>query len=99
MMGKTIEREPVRTNQFKRDYKRELKTHGADLNAMFFEVLEFLISDTPLPFKYKDHKLTGNWEGFRSCHIKPDLVVNYAKPDDETLLLARIGSHTEIYGL
>ena len=97
MTEKTTEREPIRSNQFKRDYKRELKTYGTDLNVMFFEALEFLISDTPLPAKYKDHKLTGNWAGCRDCHLKPDLILIY-EPGDEVLTLHRLGSHSELFG-
>ena len=88
-----------RANRFKRDFKREFKTYGADLDDALFEVLELLLSGTPLPAKYKDHKLTGELEGYRSCHLKPDLILVYEWPDDETLRLARLGTHSKIYGL
>lgn len=34
--------------------------------------------------------------GYRECHIKPDLI--YRKPDAHTLRLARLGSHSELFG-
>ncbi|OZA58728.1 MAG: YafQ family addiction module toxin, partial [Sphingomonadales bacterium 39-62-4] len=40
----------------------------------------------------------GDWAGYRDCHVKPDLVLIYAKPDDATLRLARLGSHSEVFG-
>lgn len=86
-----------RTTQFKRDYKREAKgqfreTLERDLRA----VLELLLSDAPLPPKYRDHPLSGQWTQFRDCHVRPDLVLIYRKPDASTLELVRLGSHSEL---
>ena len=86
-----------RTNQLKRDFKRELKgQHRATLEQDFVQLVKFLLNDQPLPDRYRDHALTGNWKDFRDCHIKPDLVLIYQKPDDKRLLLVRIGSHSEL---
>ena len=61
-------------------------------------VLLALASDAPLDSKHRDHVLSGGWSGYRDCHVKPDLVLIYAKPDDLTLRLARLGSHSEVFG-
>jgi mRNA interferase YafQ len=53
-------------------------------------------SDTPLPHRYFDHPLSGEWSGFRDCHIRPDLVLIYEKPDAHKLRLVRLGSHSEL---
>jgi mRNA interferase YafQ len=45
---------------------------------------------------YRDHVLAGNWQDHRDCHIKPDLVLIYRKPDPQTLQLVRLGSHSEL---
>src|SRR3546814_1929801 len=75
-----------RSTRFKRDYKRESKgRHRATLDADLLPVLAALATDTPLDPKYRDHDLSGDWAGYRDCHVKPDLVLIYAKPDDETL--------------
>jgi mRNA interferase YafQ len=86
------------TGQFKRDYKREKKgRHRAVLDAAFIEVLKVLVNDQTLAEKYRDHGLTGNWKDYRDCHIKPDLILIYRKPDDdEVLQLVRLGSHSEL---
>jgi mRNA interferase YafQ len=90
---RTIER----TNQLKRDYKRELKgQHRVTLEDDFRQVVGLLVSDQSLPEQYRDHALTGNWKDFRDCHIKPDLVLIYQKPDDGRLVLVRLGSHSEL---
>lgn len=84
---RTIER----TNAFKRDFKK----HG-ELDAALIEILWKLGNDEPLPERFRDHALTGNWADFRDCHIKPDLVLIYRKPDAEILQLVRMGSHSEL---
>lgn len=45
----------------------------------------------------KDHALTGNWQGWRDCHVANNLVLIY-RNDGETLHLARLNSHSEIFG-
>jgi len=86
-----------RTTQFKRDFKREMKgRHRNTLEADLLAVLRALVGDTPLAEKYRDHPLSGDWSGFRDCHVRPDLVLIYEKPDADTLRLVRLGSHSEL---
>lgn len=88
-----------RSTKFKRDYKQEAKgRHRATLDADLLPVLAALASDAPLDSRYADHALSGDWAGYRDCHIKPDLVLIYHKPDDATLRLARLGSHSKVFG-
>jgi mRNA interferase YafQ len=90
---RTIER----TTQFKRDYKRESKgQHRATLADDFASILTALANDQLLVEKYRDHALTGEWKDYRDCHIKPDLVLIYRKPDADRLQLVRLGSHSEL---
>lgn len=86
-----------RTTKFKRDYKRESKgQHRGTLEADLRAILLLLANDQVMPEKYRDHPLTGSWKDHRDCHIKPDLVLLYRKPDKETLELVRLGSHSEL---
>ncbi len=85
------------TNRFKRDYKREKAgRHGKTLDADLMQVVNLLAADTPLPRRNFDHPLSGEWKDCRDCHIKPDLILIYRKPDKDTLELARLGSHSEL---
>ncbi len=85
-----------RTNQFKRDYKRESRSkHRLILDDMLLNVITHLMSNTLLPNHYKDHALTGNWSDYRDCHLKPDLILIYQITDD-ALTLVRLGSHSEL---
>jgi len=52
----------------------------------------FLVSENPLPSKYKDHQLKGDKSGCRECHLTPDILLLY-RIQDESLILVRIGSH------
>jgi mRNA interferase YafQ len=85
------------TSQFKRDYKRETKgRHREVLANGFTPIVKALANDEPLAEKHRDHALTGEWKDHRDCHVKPDLVLIYRKPDKEVLQLVRLGSHSEL---
>jgi len=87
---------------FKRDHKRESKgQHRATLDALLMPVVVALANDQILQPHQRDHDLTGDWNGYRECHIKPDLLLIYRKldtTDGGILRLARLGSHSGIFG-
>ena len=90
---RTIER----TGQFKRDYKRAARgPHRGTLESDFVEVVTALATDQPLAQRHRDHALSGDWQDHRDCHIKPDLILIYRKPNAEVLQLVRLGSHIEL---
>ena len=60
------------------------------------EVVHLLAVDTPLPASKRDHPLGGEWSDHRDCHVRPDLVLIYRKPDAANLDLVRLGSHSEL---
>lgn len=85
------------TTQFKRDYKREAKgRYGANFDTGMKPILEASANGQALEARHRDHALTGEWKDHRDCHIKPDLVLIYRKPDASTLQLVRLGSHAEL---
>jgi len=85
------------TGQFKRDYKREAKgIHKKTLASDLETVLKLLSANKNLPEKYFDHPLVAEWKDHRDCHIKPDLVLIYRIPDENTIQLVRLGSHSEL---
>ncbi|MCA3174071.1 MAG: type II toxin-antitoxin system YafQ family toxin [Burkholderiales bacterium] len=92
---RTIER----SSAFKRDFKRETRgRYRATLEDILKPVLTGLVTDQPLDERYRDHDLSGQWAGYRECHIKPDLLLIYSKTDNNILRLARLGSHSELFG-
>jgi mRNA interferase YafQ len=85
-----------RTARFKKDYKREARgRHRATLDDELRAIVTWLVTDAPLPAIYRDHALAGEWADHRDCHIKPDLLLIYRKPDGASLDLVRLGSHSE----
>lgn len=58
------------TNSFKKDYKRIVK-RGYNI-LMLREVVAQLSKGFPLGEDKRDHALSGNWSGYRQCHVAPD---------------------------
>ena len=87
------------STEFKKDYRRTKATprHAGDVDGLLEEVATLLAEDAPLPEHYRGHALVGNWNGFRECHIKPDLLLLYQKIEPAILRFARLGSHSELF--
>ena len=82
------------TSRFKRQYKKLNQNDKQSAKA----IINKLLNDEPLESKHKDHKLTGQYEGFRECHIKPDLLLIYKKEERVLILTClAIGSHSELF--
>ena len=79
---------------FKKDMAKQV-IHLA--TAEWAEVLNCLVQKIQLPEKYRDHALTGNFKGYRDCHVKPDLVLVYKLHDDE-VELHHLKTHSELFG-
>jgi mRNA interferase YafQ len=87
-----------RSTAFKRDYRRVKGiSRYRDFDRRLAAVLEFLVNDRLLPRQNRDHALSGNWSGYRDCHLWPDLLLIYAKPSPDVLRLVRLGSHSELF--
>jgi len=83
------------SSQFKKDFKKLRNSPLPELKKLF-EIITILEKSLVLDKKYKDHELSGNWENFRECHIKPDLLLIYKISFNE-LQLARLGSHSDLF--
>lgn len=84
------------TSAFKKSYKL-MKKRGLDL-SLLDEVVDLLRQGKQLDEKYRDHGLSGNFAGFRECHIKPDWLLVYLIEDDVlTLTLVDTGSHSDLF--
>jgi mRNA interferase YafQ len=85
------------TSRFRRDYKREKSgRYRRYLYAELLEAVTMLARDEPVPRRYFDHPLGGEWTDHRDCHVRPDLILIYRKPDQANLDLVRLGSHSEL---
>lgn len=84
----------VTSKAFERDVKR-LRKRGKDMGRLR-PILEALRQRQPLEPRHRDHALSGDWEGFRDCHVEPDWVLIY-RLDDEAVYLARTGTHSDLF--
>lgn len=81
---------------FKKDFKR-IKKRGYDISRLE-KIVELLANEVALPEQFKDHNLSGNYNGFRECHIAPDWLLIYQVNNNElVLVLSRTGSHSDLF--
>lgn len=85
------------TTQFKKDYKAVVKRgYGIEL---LDDIISKLANGEALAEKHRDHNLTGNWSGFRECHVLPDWLLIYRVENDVLVLtLTRTGTHSDLFG-
>jgi mRNA interferase YafQ len=85
---------PVRSGKFRRDVRRAAK-RGKDLTKLR-ELILLLLAEEPLPSRYKDHSLKGDWKGYRDAHVEADWLLIYRIAGDEVHLV-RTGSHADLF--
>ncbi len=88
--------EVVATKQYERDVKKA-KKRGLPIDKLI-DIVAMLEQGTPLPIKNKDHLLTGDFAGYRECHISPDWLLIYKKDTTIRLItLNRTGTHSDLF--
>jgi mRNA interferase YafQ len=97
-MSEQAELQVIASGKFKKSLKRAYKRH---LNISELEdVINKLKRRIPLDDKHHDHALSGQWKGFRECHIEPDWLLIYLIEDDVlTLTLVDTGTHADLFDL
>lgn len=85
---------PVYTRQFEKDLKRCLRRGK---NPEKFKIIaRALLAEEALDPIHRDHRLVGDWQGRRDCHIESDWLLIY-KIDGERLIFERMGSHADLF--
>lgn len=88
--------EIVASNRFRKDLKLAIK-RGCKMELLQ-AVVDQLTTGQQLAEKYRDHPLSGDYSGFRECHITPDwLLIYQAREKELILLLFRTGSHSDLF--
>jgi mRNA interferase YafQ len=82
------------TTRFEKDYKKARKS-GRDLSRLK-RVMTWIAKEQPLPPELRDHKLIGNYQGRRECHLAGDWLLIY-KIEDDTVIFERTGTHSELF--
>lgn len=84
------------TNKFEKDFAKCAK-RNLDMDELG-EVVVILESSGKLPRTYKPHLLTGNYNGYWECHIKPDWLLIWRQNDQiKVIELVRTGSHSDLF--
>ena len=84
---------PAYTKRFKRDFKKA-ESRGKDIKKLE-EAMFLLVSAAPLPDRYQDHPMKGEWKGYRDLHVEPDWLLIY-KIRDDVVLFTRTGPHSDL---
>ena len=86
------------SNRFKKGLRLAAK-RGLDITLLEDIVVKLKLR-TPLDEKHKDHALSGNYKGYRECHIQPDWLLIYLIEDDIlTLTLVDTGTHADLFNM
>ena len=84
------------SNRFRRDLKQAAR-RGYNFDVLD-EVVTTLADEKPLPERFYDHSLSGNYVGCRECHLAPDWLLIYRIRREELILyLMRTGSHSDLF--
>jgi mRNA interferase YafQ len=86
--------QPIYTNSFAKDIKLAQK-RGKNIEKLK-KIIELLVNKEPIPQKYRDHNLVGNFIGRRECHIEPDWLLIY-KIDKDEIIFERTGTHSDLF--
>lgn len=88
------------TNRFVKDWQRLSHSGRYDLNRLK-DVMMMLVEGNSLGPEWKDHQLSGDFDGFRECHIGGDFLLIY-KLDNTSksglVIFVRVGTHSELFG-
>ena len=60
------------------------------------DIIAMLAAGEPLPAKNCDHALSGNYKGYRECHVTPDWLLIYSR--NETLKVVSISTYRHAFG-
>lgn len=82
---------------FSRQFKQEFKKLSPTQKIRVRERLELFLSDPQDP-RLRDHGLHGQYKGYRSINATGDIRIIYEKPDKQTVLFMKMGTHSKLYG-
>lgn len=89
--------EVVLSRRYKTARKRFLRHANFD-QKLLEEVVETLARGERLSIRHKDHQLTGEFQDYRECHVKNNILLMYQKHENVlVLLLINLGTHDDLF--
>ena len=71
--------------------------HNKAVMQELVTIIDMLVHENPIPEKYKNHKLTGNYSGMMELHLRPDDLLVYIKVEHKSITLVAMGSHADLF--
>ena len=96
----TLPRDAKKAGDFVKSWRRLSRSGKHDMNALKEAMLLLIANNAPLPAEWRDHKLKGEFEGMRECHVKGDFLLVYQVYDDDDgglVAFLDAGTHAEIF--
>ncbi len=87
-------RTPAYTRQFEKDIKR-MRRRGKNLEKLKL-IVGCLVAEEPLDPLHREHKLVGNRQGRRECHVESDWLLIY-KVEERRIIFERTGKHADLF--
>ena len=85
---------PIYTRQFDRDVKK-IQKRGKNLEKLKI-IIRSLLAERQLDPIHRDHKLIGNWQGRRKCHIESNWLLIY-KAEVDRIVFESTGTHSDLF--
>ncbi|MEK9155897.1 MAG: type II toxin-antitoxin system mRNA interferase toxin, RelE/StbE family [Patescibacteria group bacterium] len=83
--------------RFRKSFSKDFACLDSKISHAFEMRLKVFFQN-PYDAKLSNHPLKGRWQGYRSINISGDFRAVYKEIDDETVIFAAIGSHSQLYG-
>ncbi len=85
------------TKQFQKSFNKILRSGKIQRSEVDF-VIDILASGNFLDSTYQDHALSGEYRGYRECHVRGDILLIYRIENNKiVLVLFDIGTHSELF--
>lgn len=85
------------TKAYRKAHKRVSKHKNFEQNVLD-EIIDTLARGERLESKYQDHQLTGEFQDYRECHVKNNILLMYQKHENVlVLLLVKLGTHDDLF--
>lgn len=87
---------PSPTAKFKKEI-RKMEKRNYPIHKIEEVIVELAKGNQLLPH-FCDHDLSGNWKGYRECHVLPDWLLIYRYEKENLILsLVRTGTHSDLF--
>jgi mRNA interferase YafQ len=85
---------------FLKDWVRLTHSGRYDMTRLVEVMGLLMMNQAPLGAEWKDHALSGEWNGYRECHVGGDFLLIYARDNEQSpnaIVFTRIGTHADLF--